>query len=172
MFLSEIAVSLLVRLWVEIIEYIPKYRQVQRQPPCEAVSWNTLDEIISITGARQPPCEAVSWNVLSVRVLLLLLCQPPCEAVSWNLSASATTILSFVSLLVRLWVEINSAKCLASVRIVSLLVRLWVEISSVLNTHGTTVRQPPCEAVSWNTLCRKPFSTQLTSASLWGCELK
>ena len=79
-----------------------------------------------------------------------LSCQPPCEAVSWNKCVTCVFYFSFVSLLVRLWVEITfwkkhlEAGTSASLwgcelkydkrlnvergDTVSLLVRLWVEI--------------------------------------------
>ena len=142
--------------------------------------------------------------------------QPPCEAVSWNDRFHIRSAGSFVSLLVRLWVEIYSTQyvwgrdrvsllvrlwveiiILYSRRLmksVSLLVRLWVEILKRISNYQTTKRQPPCEAVSWNTVgllwplayLRQPpceavswnreyplnVLAQNQSASLWGCELK
>ena len=58
---------------------------------------------------RQPPCEAVSWNTGWWSASGGSLCQPPCEAVSWNISVHNNTHLLTVSLLVRLWVEIPYA---------------------------------------------------------------
>ena len=77
--------------------------------------------------------------------------QPPCEAVSWNASKLPWQLAPFVSLLVRLWVEMLSRRQMNGSRpsaslwgcelkfscwllllirhTVSLLVRLWVEIS-------------------------------------------
>ena len=99
------------------------------QPPCEAVSWNLVDFKICRKPIRQPPCEAVSWNAFSARPFPELLAsaslwgcelkysvsnilpeipgQPPCEAVSWNIPFFFGFSNLFVSLLVRLWVEIK-----------------------------------------------------------------
>ena len=142
------------------------------QPPCEAVSWNKLryDEILTSVG--QPPCEAVSWNTI-IRgmsnislpsaslwgcelkffypdIPFSLFCQPPCEAVSWNTTHLHTTLSSYVSLLVRLWVEISSFPQKHPHLTVSLLVRLWVEILMRAWNMRCSESQPPCEAVSWN----------------------
>ena len=56
------AVSLLVRLWVEISSVPSIHGTTVRQPPCEAVSWNNDSETNVYTLDCQPPCEAVSWN--------------------------------------------------------------------------------------------------------------
>ena len=126
---DSLYVSLLVRLWVEItFEQISTVLN-DSQPPCEAVSWNDAGLLYSWFPTRQPPCEAVSWNTPA-----MVVCsspsrrQPPCEAVSWNRLRGRQTDFSEVSLLVRLWVEINY---------------IW-------KTSTETIRQPPCEAVSWN----------------------
>ena len=105
----------------------------------------------------QPPCEAVSWNTQIIQSCFSCTCQPPCEAVSWNFISCADIFRLFVSLLVRLWVEMsnpNSSRTFASN--VSLLVRLWVEIISWYVGSTKDSRQPPCEAVSWNAWC--PFT--------------
>ena len=101
---------------------------------------------------RQPPCEAVSWNTLLRMWLLLLIRQPPCEAVSWNCHHSKGRNDLFVSLLVRLWVEILCKLRLKFLESVSLLVRLWVEIADRMWIFRRRRSQPPCEAVSWNNL--------------------
>ena len=149
MFLSEIAVSLLVRLWVEIPYLHLHYHLSDRQPPCEAVSWNSRDIARTSKTSCQPPCEAVSWNTSKMNVTHKKLssaslwgcelkyggqvfqrhrtCQPPCEAVSWNINRRNCRLWDMVSLLVRLWVEITAC-------------------------HSET--------------------NSIQSASLWGCELK
>ena len=122
-------VSLLVRLWVEMVRFPVWQAAPTCQPPCEAVSWNTLHafvknwrqqsaslwgcelksqtlELSTVRSGCQPPCEAVSWNTKEENKKNGRLGQPPCEAVSWNLS-----------------------------------IRCIIELS---------IRQPPCEAVSWN----------------------
>ena len=69
--------------------------------------------------------------------------QPPCEAVSWNSMACMYSIGCSVSLLVRLWVEMNDAIITPPISCVSLLVRLWVEIQLLLLSNPLPVRQPP-----------------------------
>ena len=58
-------VSLLVRLWVEILLPTALKSAVRRQPPCEAVSWNNFLSSLYDVKICQPPCEAVSWNLQS-----------------------------------------------------------------------------------------------------------
>ena len=148
------------------------FHQHQSQPPREAVSWNMsipngTDE--EMPSASSWGCElkyTSSTNETSVKR------QPPREAVSWNMTIWKPAHLLPVSLLVRLWVEMDqtqvffvAATCqppreavswnslsqpVIQLSIVSLLVRLWVEIS---------------EPVRANTV-------QESSASSWGCELK
>ena len=187
------------------------------QPPCEAVSWNAIAVCKRILVEGQPPCEAVSWNtVIFVSPLAVpasaslwgcelkcitavcnveVLRQPPCEAVSWNDHCFRFFLShSFVSLLVRLWVEIVPKGISVWLRQVSLLVRLWVEMSAHIQTFFCGPSQPPCEAVSWNASiiadsdrfrCQPPCEAvswnvstytdiflRSQSASLWGCELK
>ena len=55
---------------------------------------------------------------------------------------------------------------------VSLLVRLWVEMIWNEWFRDENLRQPPCEAVSWNLMVLWILHLLLWSASLWGCELK
>ena len=146
------------------------------------------------------------------------MCQPPCEAVSWNAWHGTENQLvkksaslwgcelkyggqvyqkhrTYVSLLVRLWVEIPTPRtyhvtcsssaslwgcelkclipfCYKPVKIVSLLVRLWVEMVRFPVWQAAPTCQPPCEAVSWNTLHAFVKNWRQQSASLWGCELK
>ena len=166
----------------------------------------------------QPPCEAVSWNTSQATHYTLVSCQPPCEAVSWNAWHGTENQLvkksaslwgcelkyggqvyqkhrTYVSLLVRLWVEIPTPRtyhvtcsssaslwgcelkclipfCYKPVKIVSLLVRLWVEMVRFPVWQAAPTCQPPCEAVSWNTLHAFVKNWRQQSASLWGCELK
>ena len=172
-----------------------KWRSVQRQPPCEAVSWNINRTRAESTSLRQPPCEAVSWNTAICAHCAVQVRQPPCEAVSWNASGSCSHpdrllsaslwgcelkyfpffwfyFFSIVSLLVRLWVEIYHA--LAHVAL------SWcqppcaaVSWNSNLNVQTEINNsQPPCEAVSWNVNGVVSSAQFRSSASLWGCELK
>ena len=140
-------------LWGCELKYLTNLDSVflLSQPPCEAVSWNTIAYYLALpTSNSQPPCEAVSWNLalatdfctLSVSLLVRLWVeisadsalfgavsrQPPCEAVSWNACSLVIVITS-----------VQSAS-------------LWgCELKCVINQKETLVfRQPPCEAVSWN----------------------
>ena len=120
------------RLWVEILflHFLLLYQF--RQPPCEAVSWNTESQLQQLRNDRQPPCEAVSWNIENNLMEKVSSSQPPCEAVSWNTIRIKEHTRPFrVSLLVRLWVEISSTSHIFCHDHVSLLVRLWVEMSVI-----------------------------------------
>ena len=99
-------VSLLVRLWIEMLLMVVYCHSGRGQPPCEAVNWNPEAIAPEIEKRSQPPCEAVNWNV-SVRFgKNRRYCQPPCEAVNWNVKYWASLFTTLVSLLVRLWIEI------------------------------------------------------------------
>ena len=146
---------------------------IGRQPPCEAVSWNSKREcrgersgvslLVRLWVEIWLNCKRNLKHIVSLLVRLWVempdtgplvpeeSCQPPCEAVSWNVSQQ---------------------KC-----------------------GYSHYRQPPCEAVSWNVVhdrcAYKPSHVSLLvrlwveilvgvsawsggdmSASLWGCELK
>ena len=212
---SSTSVSLLVRLWVEIPTLSPVPVRSARQPPCEAVSWNIGEDCNITNGLGQPPCEAVSWNVVNLFQCFVVFRQPPCEAVSWNLHSFSGCIAFRVSLLVRLWVEMQylSASSPAWSGSASLWgcelkccnadsenwrhesASLWGCELKYLQQYvpAAYCRQPPCEAVSWNTLKANQKEENLvsllvrlwveislafvqcfkqSSASLWGCELK
>ena len=62
LYVYKVNVSLLVRLWVEMSITDCNDALDYGQPPCEAVSWNITAAILSPTALGQPPCEAVSWN--------------------------------------------------------------------------------------------------------------
>ena len=120
------------------------------QPPCEAVSWNiNWRYIMSINlgSASLWGCE-LKYNI-QICSCNIRYSQPPCEAVSWNTNYECTEKEAYVSLLVRLWVEMSWGY------------RLWgVHLSASL--WG-------CELKSQ---CLLRIIRRLTSASLWGCELK
>ena len=165
-----------------------------RQPPCEAVSWNIGHYSNSELEKSQPPCEAVSWNVDH----MLLAYADYLSASLWGCELkyiSGDTIFSgfVVSLLVRLWVEIGVCITAKNVCYVSLLVRLWVEIqlsSKHLKFAWVSllvrlwVEIPYWSGWNDNVLVsllvrlwveirnRKRPTSQMWSASLWGCELK
>ena len=121
-------VSLLVRLWVEICPNTTRHEKVRGQPPCEAVSWNGFWEV------------AVSCVKLSASLW-------GCELKYSCIYISGDSL--YVSLLVRLWVEIS----------LSLIVFLWPLSASLWG----------CE-LKYKWACAKILS--FSSASLWGCELK
>ena len=79
-------VSLFMRLWVEMIK------------SC----------ICEMCDASQPLYEAVSWNIAGYRTYCDDWSQPLYEAVSWNVVTCTITMQAqFVSLFMRLWVEIR-----------------------------------------------------------------
>ena len=106
-FANSYMVSLLVRLWVEILNcnafiYAPFVSLLVRL-------WVEIykEENHGKKKESQPPCEAVSWNIKCSNHRLVVRRQPPCEAVSWNDNSAVISKLDGVSLLVRLWVEIR-----------------------------------------------------------------
>ena len=126
---GTLCVSLLVRLWVEIIVSFSPDTPLLCQPPCEAVSWNLWCYRCSV-GAIQSAslwgCELKWWKVAECNYIdksaslwgcelklvdsltfLHHFRQPPCEAVSWNIFLKMLYGITLVSLLVRLWVEIT-----------------------------------------------------------------
>ena len=142
-------VSLFVRLWVEISgDRPPEYRKES------ASSWG---------------CELKLWTDWRI---VQNSSQPLREAVSWNVPRTLRDVPSFVSLFVRLWVEILTNICMikqmfrqplreavswnkiclkkAEPNQVSLFVRLWVEIYPAAGIVRATYSQPLREAVSWN----------------------
>ena len=165
-------VSLLVRLWVEISGFPSGLKGGVRSASLWGCELKCSKKYLSIHILRQPPCEAVSWNIAIVSIFSI-------DTVSllvrlWveinNLIKQLVP--SLVSLLVRLWVEIAIPALSCSARNVSLLVRLWVEISYFYLIILRKLGQPPCEAVSWNNFYISIRIALVTSASLWGCELK
>ena len=166
-------VSLLVRLWVEIRKYSLFEEGDPCQPPCEAVSWNACKVAYGMAEAASASlwgCELkclkvnLSYLVSNVSLLVRLWVE--------MLNQSSTSPPVIVSLLVRLWVEILISFLLFRKWFVSLLVRLWVEISSHTPNNRILSCQPPCEAVSWNIQYSNKIPVFILSASLWGCELK
>ncbi len=150
--LHQYIVSLLVRLWVEMESLFDNYN-------LDNVSLlvRLWVEIMSISWDPEP--KNVSLLVrLWVEILLptalksAVRRQPPCEAVSWNIWFWLCCCSSTVSLLVRLWVEIIFCHHYTMLRFVSLLVRLWVEICNLTTIIWNIICQPPCEAVSWNVI--------------------
>ena len=138
------------RLWVEIPSRALITFRTGGQPPCEAVSWNVhipKQRVCWDTSASLWGCELKCSN--TIRNTGTTKCQPPCEAVSWN------TVLH----LEWKWltgqppceaVSWNVAQATTALQVgVSLLVRLWVEMPRNF-----------------------PDNLRLSSASLWGCELK
>ena len=191
--LNKIAVSLLVRLWVEILQKPEREYVWERQPPCEAVSWNDrakkpyTPESVSLLVRLWVEIFRSNSDGRRTQVSLLVRLwveiygwypdprtekgQPPCEAVSWN--------------------EKQSRKKPERLRQPPCEAVSWNR--NIIDYINTTVGQPPCEAVSWNmlktwllVLCLVSLLVRLwveipsnwnalyrsKSASLWGCELK
>ena len=122
------AVSLFVRLWVEILSDSEIPRGQVSQPLREAVSWN-IEITYDITEwISQPLREAVSWNSQSCRIISSVFRQPLREAVSWN------------EIKVN---EINGDYCQPLREAVS-----WNSSKSEIRWFATC--QPLREAVSWN----------------------
>ena len=100
-FFGEYSVSLLVRLWVEIFLQVQEDDQNARQPPCEAVSWNTSRMKVAhrkLSSASLWGCE-LKCSLSAYRSPFY--CQPPCEAVSWNNCLRISRV--FVVLSASLW---------------------------------------------------------------------
>ena len=123
----HLSVSLFVRLWVEISK-----NDKGSKTSASASSWG-CELKCSIFHQHNCVC-----------------CQPLREAVSWNMTEYWKAIKEFVSLFVRLWVEITSwYRELRS--LVSQPLREAVSWNvGACTTDGTSVCQPLREAVSWN----------------------
>ena len=122
-------VSLLVRLWVEMVEKIMKEYRKKSQPPCEAVSWNeqpkTASQISELSASLWGCKLKYKKNVRDCSDA----CQPPCEAVSWNNKENVKDLDIFLS--ASLWgceLKLPAVNPETHTLPVSLLVRLWVEI--------------------------------------------
>ena len=165
------------------------------QPPCEAVSWNNIVAAKTAAGIRSASlwgCELkyiIHKSILPVMLsaslwgcelkyfqspgIRIFYRQPPCEAVSWNNNCCPGICIASKS--ASLWgCELKFLAWGGNFGNwgVSLLVRLWVEICTWSTIWKSGTRQPPCEAVSWNTIRGSRIIDLLPSASLWGCELK
>ena len=122
-----------------------------RQPLREAVSWNITCEEADELFRSQPLREAVSWNSCSISEKEKLIRQPLREAVSWNVNCNVIICFRiYVSLFVRLWVEIQGSAPVSGSWTVSLFVRLWVEMLQMSWKKLMSSCQPLREAVSWN----------------------
>ena len=142
-------VSLLVRLWVEIL-----HKNKCNPKAWSASSWGCELKFHSTYPPTNKSQSASSWGCelkyIPFRILLILTLsasswgcelkfkwdcycdwncgQPPREAVSWN--------------------------------------------AHIMQTIWHWQRQPPREAVSWNSITYTPYLRHIVSASSWGCELK
>ena len=146
----RLSVSLLVRLWVEILQIFHKYLRL-----VVSLLVRLWVEIQTAYNYCLQYTSASLWG---------------CELKYVMIPDGSGAVI--VSLLVRLWVEIFTHQQNTSLSIVSLLVRLWVEMFEYSGLQHNICRQPPCEAVSWNIKCAIVSLTRNSSASLWGCELK
>ena len=167
---------------------------ISSQPPCEAVSWNTVNlskflmpfvsllvrlwvEITALyleylEHCRQPPCEAVSWNMKGLATGIEKSRQPPCEAVSWNSldDFAAQHNASQPPCEAVSWNKYSKSRSVQIFPSAS----LWgceLKFYGEVRTREKD-RQPPCEAVSWNMKAFGLENAKKLSASLWGCELK
>ena len=148
----RMTVSLLVRLWVEIWKILQQYYRKEGQPPCEAVSWNgiTRNSILSV---------AVSLLVRLWVEIYFRLCSWLCDnwsASLWGceLKCPPRTYTKQTCVSASLWgceLKYQEHHTSFAMTTVSLLVRLWVEIHITRIRGIMRMRQPPCEAVSWNT---------------------
>ena len=165
------SVSLLVRLWVEMLSGIARYRLGLSASlwGCELKFDCLFAELPLIS---QPPCEAVSWNMANVTTYTT-------RAKSASLWGCELKFLSFFTgeeygLSASLWgCELKLSELgFRTVSEVSLLVRLWVEISGRLRKQvpeSLSASLWGCE-LKWVILIYMLMN--ILSASLWGCELK
>ena len=164
------------RLWVEILRLFHLYHYIPSASlwGCELKYTAYITPVASYWSASLWGCE-LKYNVIIL--IIQHLCQPPCEAVSWNnlfycfhglplLSASLwgcelkyffhsqTALFPYVSLLVRLWVEIEMEIIFRDGSTTS--ASLWgCELKYFFKSFICFFcSQPPCEAVSWNITCR------------------
>ena len=188
-------VSLLVRLWVEMVRFPVWQAAPTCQPPCEAVSWNTLHAFVK--NWRQQSASLWGCELKSQTLELSTVrsgCQPPCEAVSWNRCICYSPSVGLMS--ASLWgcelkyIEALTRKSKAGSASLWGCELKWsnefrwfcfdrqppceaVSWNASWRKYGEIVScQPPCEAVSWNTSPVISSIHWLRSASLWGCELK
>ena len=114
----------------------------------------------------------MSWNIVSLKSKRQISGQPLREAVSWNTWILVINSISFVSLFVRLWVEISISLSNSSFLFVSLFVRLWVEISQ--DTTKTSFWTVSLFVRLWVEMYNfiESYKKVEMSASSWGCELK
>ena len=143
------SVSLLVRLWVEMI-----ILRLSRLAFSSASLWGCELKYYRFQPVRcmlrQPPCEAVSWNTLSYFSTKIFFRQPPCEAVSWNgyFMESGECLFKSASL----WGCELKSSTLYYHRRIKTSASLWgCELKCIPIVNG---------------ICNR------ASASLWGCELK
>ena len=155
-----------------MLQCLSIFRGSDRQPPCEAVSWNEIGESHKLNS---PVSLLVRLWVEIIYHQTELFHEAVSLLVRLWVEMSNTgryDIINLVSLLVRLWVEMSNTGRYDIINLVSLLVRLWVEMSPCGQPYTPLNGQPPCEAVSWNVRTSWTFPGGSLSASLWGCELK
>ena len=98
--------------------------------------------------------------------------QPLYEAVSWNLCRGKCRADRFVSLFMRLWVEITDDEIEYRISPSASLWGCELKYDIIWTMAKTADSQPLYEAVSWNTQKELESRESMRSASLWGCELK
>ena len=168
---NTIFVSLLVRLWVEILLILSKYDgQLSASLwGCE-LKWTAHhSEGYPLKSASLWGCELKYETIADSFVQELSASLWGCELKCTEIGIPSAR--SDVSLLVRLWVEMFWTVCYLQHHSVSLLVRLWVEITvdylSPLSAVVSLLVRLWVEII-W----KKRYERLMKSASLWGCELK
>ena len=143
------------RLWVEIYSH-----SHERPGTGSASSWGC--ELKWISGIyrmdwseRQPLREAVSWNTIPFQAFS----QSPWSASSWGCELKYPEPFNFAwsTRSASSWgceLKCNREICMRISRFVSLFVRLWIEIKWQDETVETVLRQPLRETVRWN-FCKK-----------------
>ena len=136
---SQKGVSLLVRLWVEMLELL-----INGRCPLSASSWGCELKYCFLPSSIHLSMSASSWG-----------CELKCILVKLRVFCSA------VSLLVRLWVEMY---IVGTITLVMMSASSWgcelkcSEERNYRRLHG----QPPREAVSWNARgSESPFEVRL-----------
>ena len=166
-------VSLLVRLWVEIKDN-GSYSLTGGK---SASLWGCELKFVQYWGKSYRSVSASLWGCELKYIQCWMCCMVGmtsaslwgCELKFWNRGYTISE--KFVSLLVRLWVEMYLKWRNDDEEKVSLLVRLWVEISCSPNLSVSNLSASLWGCELKYTVCTVGVLLRL-SASLWGCELK
>ena len=153
--LIPVTVSLFVRLWVEMWMWKEEIHHQCCQPLREAVSWNTENRITQ----PLPKLSASSWGCELKCVILPSRINVTWSASSWGceLKYAFRSSVFIRNKSASSWgceLKCNREICMRISRFVSLFVRLWIEIKWQDETVETVLRQPLRETVRWN-FCKK-----------------